>query len=201
MSARLRRLAADYEKILTEAAGHKYIKVEPLSPHPPERYLVTYFVKGLKWDKTLNRPVEVNRHQVEIYLTESYPREKPLCEIKTEIFHPNFRNRGMVCIGDHWAAGETLWDVIVQIGEMIQYRSYNPKSPLDARAAKWCKANENLFPIGKVDLYQPDPEVEISPEAAVGRDNDDLEITLFPSRDNKDLNDSKNLDDIDIELH
>lgn len=32
MSARLRRLAADYEKIQNEAAGHKYIKIEPLGP-------------------------------------------------------------------------------------------------------------------------------------------------------------------------
>jgi len=92
MSARLRRLAADYEKILNEAAGHTYIKIEPLGPHPPERYLVTYLVKGLKWDKKANRPVEINRHQVEIYLTDSYPREKPLCEIKTEIF-PIFATR------------------------------------------------------------------------------------------------------------
>ena len=198
MSARLRRLAADYEKILNEAAGHKYIKIEPLGPHPPERYLVTYLVKGLKWDKKANRPVEINRHQVEIYLTDSYPREKPLCEIKTEIFHPNFRNQGSVCIGDHWAAGETLWDVIVQIGEMIQYQSYNPKSPLDAQAAQWSRANEHLLPIGKVDLYQPDPEVEIGLEAAPSLDDDDLDITLISASDNKDLD---NLDDIDIELN
>lgn len=198
MSARLRRLAADYDKIQNEAAGHKYIKIEPLGPHPPERYLVTYFVKGLKWDNKTNRPVEISQHQVEIYLTESYPREKPLCEIRTEIFHPNFRNQGAVCIGDHWAAGETLWDVIVQIGEMIQYQSYNPKSPLDAQAAKWTRANEHLFPIGKVDLYQPDPEVEIDLEPAAGPDNDDLNITLFPNQDNKDRD---NLDDIDIEFN
>ncbi|HHV16071.1 MAG TPA: ubiquitin-conjugating enzyme E2 [Gelria sp.] len=198
MSARLRRLAADYEKILNEAAGHKYIKIEPLGPHPPERYLVTYNVKGLKWDKKANRPVEINQHQVEIYLSESYPREKPLCEIKTEIFHPNFQNRGSVCISDYWAAGETLWDVIVQIGEMIQYQNYNPKSPLDARAAKWARANEHLFPVGKVDLYQPDPEVEIGVEVAASMDDDDLDITLFPSKNNKDLD---NLDDIDIEFN
>lgn len=198
MSARLRRLAADYEKIQNEAAGHKYIKIEPLGPHPPERYLVTYLLKGLKWDKKAKRPVEVSQHQVEIYLTESYPREKPLCEIKTEIFHPNFRNQGTVCIGDHWAAGETLWDVIVQIGEMIQYQSYNPKSPLDAQAAQWSRANEHLFPIGKVDLYQPDPEVEIGVEVAASLDDDDLDITLFPSTDDKD---SDNLDDIEIEFN
>lgn len=196
MSARLRRLTADYEKIRAEAAGHKYVKIEPLGPQPPERYLVTYLVKGLKWDQAANRPIELNRHQVEIYLGQSYPREKPICNIKTEIFHPNFQNRGTVCIGDHWAAGETLWDVIVQIGEMIQYQSYNPKSPLDAQAARWSRDNEHLFPIGKVDLYQPEPDVDISVEAAASLD-DDLDIELFPGK-NKQSNDD--LNDIDIEL-
>ena len=194
MSARLRRLAADYERIQNEATGHKYIKIEPIGGYPPERYLVKYLVKGLKWDKKVNRPVAINQHQVEIYLTESYPREKPLCEIKTEIFHPNFRSQGSVCIGDHWAAGESLWDVIVQMGEMIQYQSYNPKSPLDAQAAKWARANEHLFPIGKVDLYQPEPQVEIGLETAASTDDDDLDITLITEKD------TVTLDDIDIEF-
>ncbi|HAA09446.1 MAG: ubiquitin-conjugating enzyme E2 [Syntrophomonadaceae bacterium] len=198
MSARLRRLTADFERIQNEAAGHKYIKIEPIGPYPPERYLVTYLVKGLKWDKKLNRPVAIKKHQVEIYLSESYPREKPLCEIKTEIFHPNFRSKGTVCIGDHWAAGETLWDVIVQIGEMIQYQSYNPKSPLDAQAAKWARANEHLFPIGKVDLYQPEPEVEIGLETVPRTEDDDLDITLISERPTEEAD---TLDDIEIEFN
>jgi len=81
---------------------------------------------------------------------------------------------------------------------MIQYQSYNPKSPLDAQAAQWSRANEHLLPIGKVDLYQPDPEVEIGLEAAASLDDDDLDITLIPASDNKDLD---NLADIDIEFN
>lgn len=196
MNPRLRRLEADYKRIIDEAAGHKNIKVEALGAFPPEKYLITYYLKGLKWDDRFKRPVETNYHQVEVYLSTDYPREKPKCTIRTEIFHPNFQNKGAVCIGDHWAAGETLWDVIVQIGEMIQYRSYNPKSPLDARAARWAKANENLFPVGKLDLYQPDPEVELGLEVADSRE-DDLEITLSPKQGDKAKDD---LDDIDIEL-
>jgi len=159
MSARLRRLAADCERIKAEAAGHKFIRVEPLGIYPPERYLVTYNLKGLRWDAFQNRPVESRLHQVEIYLAAGYPREKPYCMIRTDIFHPNFRSRGEVCIGDHWAAGSSLWDVIVHIGEMIQYRNYNVKSPLDARAAAWAGAYGHLLPVGKEDLYQAEPRV------------------------------------------
>ena len=81
---------------------------------------------------------------------------------------------------------------------MIQYRSYNPKSPLDAKAAHWSQEYESLLPVGNVDLYQPDPEVEIGLETAASLDDDDLDITLIPSTDDKDLD---NLDDIDIEFN
>ena len=125
------------------------------------------------------------------------PGKNRCARLKRRFFIPIFKTEGqcvLVIIGQ----GETLWDVIVQIGEMIQYQNYNPKSPLDARAAKWARANEHLFPVGKVDLYQPDPEVEIGVEVAASMDDDDLDITLFPSKNNKDLD---NLDDIDIEFN
>ena len=176
---------SDYEKIRNELSGHRYIKVEPVGGNPPEKYLVTYRVKGLRWDENQNRPTETDFHQVEIYLVKSYPREKPKCEMKTDIFHPNIK--GQVCISDYWTAGENLVDVIIQIGEMIQYQSYNPKSPLDARAARWSRQNEDLFPIDNVDLYQPEPEIEFC-----ALDND-IDIELMEKL-------TDNYDDIEIDL-
>jgi ubiquitin-protein ligase len=161
MSARLRRLAADYERIRNEFAGHPYIQAQPISGNPPDRYLVTFRVPGLRWDSRLNRPVETSFHQADIYLHNDYPREKPRCVLRTEIWHPNFGS--WICIGDHWAAGETLADVIIQIGEMIQYQNYNPKSPLNAQAAKWAREHEHLFPVGRVNLWQPEPEIKLHP--------------------------------------
>jgi ubiquitin-protein ligase len=172
LNARLRRLAADYEKIRNEFAGHPNILVEPLSGNPPERYRITYKVKGLRLDPNLMRPVITNLHRSEIYLHSDYPREKPKCVMLTEIFHPNFGS--YICIGDHWAAGESLADVIVQIGEMIQYQSYNPKSPLNAQAAVWSHQNRDHLPVGNVNLYQPEPDILLD----VSEDEDDLDITL-----------------------
>lgn len=170
MSVRLRRMAADYEKVRTEFVGHPYISVEPLGGNPPERYRVTYRVKGLRWDQAHNRPVVVSHHVAEIYLHSEYPREKPQCRLLTEIWHPNFGS--YICIGDHWAAGETLADIIIQIGDMIQYKSYNPKSPLNGLAAHWAVKNQQHFPIGNIDLYQAEPEIIIDDV------DDDLEIVL-----------------------
>lgn len=178
MSVRLRRLQRDYELLRREFDGHPAITVEPIAGNPPERYRVTYQVKGLMLDTGTKRPVETNHHVVEVYLHQSYPREKPKCLMLTPIFHPNITN--WVCIGDHWAAGETLVDVLVQIGDMIQYRVYNPKSPLDPRAARWATENTELFPIDNVDFYQPDVAIELhfDDEAEQGPSDEDKEIRI-----------------------
>ena len=176
MNARERRLYADHNKIKDEFSGHKYIRIDPIEGAPPVRYRVTYFLKGLKLDKKTKQPVESHQHEVEIYLHKSYPREKPQCTIKSDIFHPNF-GPSKICIADYWAAGESLADIIIQIGQMIQYQSYNPKSPLNQEAARWTIDNENLFPIDNIDLYQAEPDVEII--SGQDEEEDDLDIEIF----------------------
>jgi ubiquitin-protein ligase len=188
MNPRLRRLLADYKKIQDEFTRHPFIDVDPIMGNPPEKYQISYKVKGIKELDNNARPVYSNHHLVTIYLHSEYPRQKPKCEILTPIWHPNFGN--YICIGDHWGAGETLVDIIVQIGDMIQYRSYNPKSPLNASAAVWAKHNEYLFPIGNIDLYQPEPEIEIFEDEEFG-------ITLRPVKKVK----KEVRDDLDIEFH
>ena len=42
MTARMRRLASDYEEIKKNFAGHKNIIVTPIGGEPPEKYHVTY---------------------------------------------------------------------------------------------------------------------------------------------------------------
>jgi hypothetical protein len=49
---------------------------------------------------------------------------------------------------------------------MIQYRLYNPASPLDAVAAKYAIDNRELFPIGDVEIYSPEIEVRRRAEAS-----------------------------------
>ena len=176
MNARIRRLQADLDRIKDEFYGHKYIKVNPVEGNPPLRYLITYHLTGLRWEKIAQRPVEIYNHEVEIYLHKDYPREKPQCRMKTEIFHPNFSSK--VCIADHWAAGECLADIIIQIGQMIQYQNYNPKSPLNQEAARWTIKNRHLLPVGNVDLYQAEPDIVFglkTNEAA----EDTIEIEFF----------------------
>lgn len=167
MTARMRRLAADYEQIKKDFTNHKNIIVTAVGPEPPEHYHVTYFVNGI-YLLPDGRIETLGRHEVDIELQADYPRYKPLCRISTPIWHPNFRD-GQICIGDIWGAGESLSDIIINIGDMIQYKSWNSFSPLSADAAQWAIENKYLFPVGDAVL-----SVAQGPDSA-----DDVEIDLF----------------------
>ncbi len=154
MTARMRRLAADWEQVKKDFNGHKNIIITPVGSEPPEKYNVTYFVNGI-YLLPDGRIETQSRHEVEIVLHSDYPRYKPICKILTPIWHPNFRD-GQICIGDIWGAGESLSDIIINIGDMIQYKSWNSYSPLSADAAQWAIENKHIFPVGTVNLYVAD---------------------------------------------
>ena len=172
MTARMRRLASDYDQVKKDFAGHKNIIVTPIGEEPPEKYHVTYFVNGI-YLLPDGRIETLGRHEVEITLHADYPRYKPICKILTPIWHPNFRD-GQICIGDIWGAGESLSDIIINIGDMIQYKSWNSYSPLSADAAQWAMDNKHLFPVGNVELHIAD----------YASAKDSVEIDLFDSDDN-----------------
>ena len=154
MTARQKRLISDWEQVKKDFAGHQNIAVTPVGEEPYEKYQVTYFVNGI-YLLPDGRIVALNRHEVEIILHAEYPRYKPVCRINTPIWHPNFRD-GQICIGDIWGAGESLSDIIINIGDMIQYKSWNSYSPLCADAADWAIKNKHLFPVGNVELHKAD---------------------------------------------
>ena len=135
MTARMRRLASDYEEIKKNFAGHKNIIVTPIGGEPPEKYHVTYFVNGI-YLLPDGRIETLGRHEVEITLHADYPRYKPICKILTPIWHPNFRD-GQICIGDIWGAGESLSDIIINIGDIFQQRRDDQiGTPLRHRSAE-----------------------------------------------------------------
>ncbi len=161
--ARMRRLLADFELVKNEFTGHRLVRIEPYGGYPPERYRITYYLRGIEALDGGGQPLWRDTHVAEIYLHSSYPREKPLCTLLTPIFHPNFGS--FICVADYWGAGQTLTDLIIHIGQMIGYQNYNPKSPLDGYAAQWVRENEHLFPTDARDLYPAEPEITLGGEA------------------------------------
>ena len=159
MNPRLRRLYADCEQVKSVFAAHPRISVVSVEGDPPEKYVVEYRVAGLVGREELaDAPAAVRSqvmprmtHRAEIFLPIDYPRRPPFCRMTTPVFHPNI-DAQKICIGDHWSAGQKLSHLIVRIGEMITYQSYNVKSPLNGEAAAWASQNIDRLPLEKVDL-------------------------------------------------
>ena len=149
MKVRERRLRADREMVLRAFASHPHIRVVEAIGDPPERYRIEYRLRGLVMQK--DALAEKDSHLVEIFLTLGYPRQAPQCRMLTPVFHPNIAPHA-VCIGDHWSAGESLTALVVRIGEMLTFQSYNTKSPLNGPAARWAEENVHRLPLQSVDL-------------------------------------------------
>jgi len=140
---------ADYKRVAEVFKAHPRITVKKVHGNPPEKYEAEYQVRSL-----VSRGGKVeskSTHLVEIQLPLGYPRQAPVCRMLTPVFHPNIAPHA-VCIGDHWAAGESLVHLMVRIGEMLAYQSYNIKSPLNGEAARWADEHKDDLPTDTTDL-------------------------------------------------
>lgn len=186
VNPRLRRLQADFEHVRDVYSGHPHVQITPLGDRlPPESYRVVYKLRGLSLDGDQPQVGEV--HPVEIMLPLKYPAEKPYAVPLEPIFHPNIRE--YFCIADYWAAGTTLVDVIAKMGDMIQWRIYNPASPLDAIAARWAVEQEpnGLFPIGNVNLGVADFDITLVSAEKSAPDEPERERQTIPVLDQVEL--------------
>lgn len=167
MNPRQRRLTADAERLRTEFSGHQLVSVQPIGFDPPEQYRVVFRLPGVTLDPASAQPVVTHEHRVLITLPARYPRDKPYCIAETPVFHPNFGAAAgdEICIGDYWTPSQTLVDIIAKIGDMLQFKTYNVKSPLNAVAAQWVAQNEQVFPLGDASLFQAEPEINLGPAA------------------------------------
>jgi tetratricopeptide (TPR) repeat protein/ubiquitin-protein ligase len=161
---RTRRLLADAEQMRRAFDQGSLIRLQATEGQPPELYRIEYHIRGLARGPD-NQPVPRDTHLVEIQLTSEYPRVSPRCRVLTPIFHPNI-DPSTICVGDHWAAGERLVDLVVRIGEMIAYQAYNVKSPLDGEAAMWADLNQQRLPLDGRDIRPSEDEGPVPPAEA-----------------------------------
>ncbi len=158
LSPRIRRLKLDYESLQQRFAAWPAIRIVGTAGMPPELYRFQYSLRGL-YVAADGSILERNEHLLEVNLTLGYPRRAPQCRMLTPVFHPNFDDSS-VCIGDFWAASESLDDLIIRIGRMIAYQEYNTKSPLNGLAAKWAAQNTQLLPVDSQAVAPPLEHVE-----------------------------------------
>lgn len=154
---RTRRLMADAEHMAQAFAHSDTIRILSAEGDPPDLYRIAYRIRSLGPTEDPEVPEPREHHEVEIQLTADYPRSAPKCKMLTPIFHPNI-DPSHVCVGDHWAAGERLVELVIRIGEMIAYQAYNIQSPLDAHAAMYADLNADKLPTDARSIRPPELE-------------------------------------------
>jgi hypothetical protein len=153
-AGRLRRLYNDYDLMLALHQRNGLIYVIAADGDPAEHYVVGFRCRGVAQVDENDRPTISQDHRVELTLTAEYPRIRPLMQWMTPIFHPNFDNRGGVCIKE-WYPQQTLCDLCEVLAEMVQYKNYNTTSPLNMEAALWAMRHRDELPIDKRSLFTP----------------------------------------------
>jgi ubiquitin-protein ligase len=148
--SRLRRLQSDYEQVHRVFTRHTHIFMAEISGSPPEKYTFEFRLRGLIPAGAGGTQIRTV-HRAEVFLPIDYPRRPPFCRMITPVFHPNIDPQ-KICIGDHWSAGQSLAQLVVRIGEMICFQSYNVKSPLNGLAAAWTESNLARLPLDRCDL-------------------------------------------------
>jgi ubiquitin-protein ligase len=159
MNPRLRRLEADYRELRERFDGDPNVTITPIGPQPPERYQIIYRVQSLRLNE-FNDPVRAGMTVVMLTLPADYPRGKPHAETTDPVFHPNFGN--YICIADFWAPGQTIGDIVVSIADMLQFRKYNIRSPLNAVAAEWANTHSGSLPIGQVEIGASSQSLQVT---------------------------------------
>ena len=157
-TVRLRRLNADFEQLSDYTLRHPRVNIVQAAGDPPERYQLEYQIRSLR--QSVDEVTIVKQHLVEILLPRNYPRTPPQCRMLTPVFHPNIAPHA-ICVGDHWSAGESLTSIVIRIGEMLAFQSYNLKSPLNGEAAKWVEQHIEQLPVDEVCLLPDESQEDI----------------------------------------
>ena len=148
-SVRLRRLTSDHKNLANYLKRHPRLRLIQAEGDPAERYQIEYRISSLR--QVDDQLTTVKNHIVEIALPRNYPRTPPQCRMLSPVFHPNIAPHA-ICVGDHWSAGESLQSIVMRIGEILAYQSYNVKSPLNGEAARWVEQHAHRLPLDPVSM-------------------------------------------------
>jgi ubiquitin-protein ligase len=149
---RLTRLKNDYEEIKSTFAKDKNVDIVAIGALPPEKYRLVYRLPSMHIDQSGN-PVAVDTTVVDIELPMEYPRVPPVAKTVggDVVFHPNM-DSNKICLMDRWHPASQIVDLIREIGDMLQWKRFNIRSPLNAFAAEWSQNNGEKIPLGSKEL-------------------------------------------------
>lgn len=149
MSVREKRLTNDFAALdmLVVNSGNK-LEIISKDGNPIYRYVIEYRCRGIE-SLNFGEPIFRETHRVEIFLGNNYPKERPEAKFLTPIFHPNVWTSQKVCLGGYWTMAETLPQLVLRIGNIIQYSLFvlNLSNPANTTAKNWATTNMHRFPV------------------------------------------------------
>ncbi|MFW5942183.1 MAG: ubiquitin-conjugating enzyme E2 [Chloroflexota bacterium] len=170
------RLRNDQKRVQELVDRSDFVHVLATEGDPPEKYLIRFTCKGVEKVNPHGQPVLRESHEVTVYLHAEYPLKQPQLKWQTPIFHPNIHVTGAVCIGAWWPA-KTLDELLLSLGEMIQYKNLDPGDPMNSKAAAWANRHKHLFPVDS----RPLKGESIADQIVIGteEESDDLGIKFL----------------------
>lgn len=149
MSASPSQLDEIQRQLKEHFASHPVISLNPTKGQPPDHYEITYTVTGMaKADD--GKVVESIDHVVELAIPFGFPHFPPSCKPKSDIFHPDF-DPAAICLGDFWEQQQSLPDLIIHIGQMINGEIYSTSNAFNEEAAEWYLDHAVKFPLAHIN--------------------------------------------------
>jgi ubiquitin-protein ligase len=147
---RILRLTNDAKGVINLSKRNEFFTIRYIQGNPPTKYLLEYNVKGIaKLNGQL--PVIEDSFLVEVVLNDDYPKSIPSFHFKSNIFHPNVFDNGLVCLG-YYDLSSSLSNIVILVAKMISYDIYNVEAPSNGEAADWCKRKQHEFPLQVLDI-------------------------------------------------
>lgn len=165
MNPRYNRLQAEYKKLRELEERSPYVQILETEGHPPEKYALTLKCKGVTAVDGKGLPIYSYDHKLRVYLPPDFPRDRPVFEMVSQVWHPNIALAGAVCYGDEGDHGYSpsmgLDDLVIRIIEMIRYENMGLQSAFNLDAAEWTKKNQALFPLDKRQIVHNEMDIDI----------------------------------------
>lgn len=148
MSVTPSQLSEIHKDLIEYFISHPIISIKPAKGDPPEQYDVSYQILGMSQSKD----GEVNEsfgHMINLTIPFGYPHFPPSCKPKSQIFHPDF-DPAAICLGTSWEQSQSLPELIVNIGRMLNGEIYSDSNVFNEEAGEWYEKHSDKFPLSDI---------------------------------------------------
>jgi len=180
MSAAPNPLVEIYRQLSEQFSSHHTISIVPTKGDPPDKYEITYNVKGLS-KPAKGDVILATGHVIELTIPFGFPHFPPSCKPKSAIFHPDF-DPAAICLGDFWHQDCQLPDLILYIGQMINGEFYSRTNAFNEEACTWYGDHSDDLPLAEIEWRErkvvQDKSEKIDEPAIDTLDESDLSTTF-----------------------